>query len=81
MIPGVFTPEEYGKYMIRESGHFAYDENLEEFYDFRSYGEKCILHEGGQFTEFGYVVSYGPMTLAELVQNDSAEQHQWEQGM
>lgn len=81
LIPGVFTPEEYGKYMIRESGHFAYDENLEEFYDFRSYGEKCILHEGGQFTEFGYVVSYGSMTLAELVQNDSAEQHQWEQGM
>ena len=42
LIPGVFTPEEYGKYMIRESGHFAYDENLEEFYDFRSYGEKCM---------------------------------------
>ena len=28
--PDAKTPEEYGKYMIQESGHFEYDENLEQ---------------------------------------------------
>lgn len=32
--PGVHTPEEYGRYMIQESGHFDYDPNLDEFYDY-----------------------------------------------
>ena len=31
--PGAHTPEDYGKYMIRQSGHFEYDENLDDFYD------------------------------------------------
>ena len=35
--PGAHTPEEYGKYMIRQSGHFDYDENLDEFYDYEGY--------------------------------------------
>lgn len=30
-VPGLQTPEEYGRHMIRESGHFDYDENLEGF--------------------------------------------------
>ena len=29
-IPGIHTPEEYGRHIIRESGCFDYDENLEE---------------------------------------------------
>lgn len=33
-IPGVKAPEEYGRYMIEQSGHFEYDPNLEDFYDF-----------------------------------------------
>ena len=32
--PGAHTPAEYGKYMIQQSGHFDYDENLDEFYDY-----------------------------------------------
>ena len=28
-VPEVRTPAEYGRYMIQESGHFAYDPNLE----------------------------------------------------
>ena len=27
-VPGVHTPEEYGRYMIQQSGRFEYDENL-----------------------------------------------------
>ncbi len=48
-VPGIQTPEEYGKYMIRESDHFEYDENLDGFYDYRRYGEQRVQEEGGQF--------------------------------
>ena len=45
--------------MIRESGHFEYDENLEGFYDYRLYGEQRIREEGGLFTAHGYVAYHG----------------------
>ena len=43
--PNVKTPEEYGKYMIRESGHFDYDENLEQYYDYAKYAEQRMAEE------------------------------------
>jgi len=72
-VPGVQTPEEYGRYMIQQSGHFEYDENLEGFYDYRSYGEQHIRQEGGQFNECGYVAYRGVMPLEEFMQAGSAE--------
>jgi hypothetical protein len=27
-VPGAATPEDYGRYMIKESGHYEFDENL-----------------------------------------------------
>ena len=80
-VPGLQTPEEYGRHMIRESGHFDYDENLEGFYDYRRYGEQQLRQEGGQFNECGYVVYHGTMTLEELMMEDPAEKHQREQGL
>ena len=67
-IPGIHTPEEYGKHMIQESGHFEYDENLEGFYNYRRYGEQHVQMEGGQFTECGYVAYCGVTPLEELMQ-------------
>ena len=75
-VPGIQTPEEYGRYMIQQSGHFEYDENLEGFYDYRSYGEQHIRQEDGQFNECGYVAYRGVMPLEEFMQAGSAEQHQ-----
>ena len=75
-VPGIQTPEEYGRYMIQQSGHFEYDENLEGFYDYRSYGEQHIRQEGGQFNECGYVAYRGVMPLEEFMQAGSAEQRQ-----
>ena len=49
--PGAHTPEEYGKYMIRQSGHFEYDENLDEFYDYEKYGLQRMSKEDGMFTD------------------------------
>lgn len=30
-VPSIKTAEDYGKYMIRSSGHFEYEENLEAY--------------------------------------------------
>ena len=40
LAPGAHTPQEYGKYMIQQSGRFEYDENLDAFYDY-SLREYC----------------------------------------
>jgi hypothetical protein len=63
-------------YHLQQSGHFEYDENLEGFYDYRSYGEQHIRQEGGQFNECGYVAYRGVMPLEEFMQTGSAEQRQ-----
>ena len=75
-IPGIHTPEEYGRHMIRESGHFDYDENLEGFYDYRRYGEQHIRQEGGQFNDCGYVVYQGVVPLEALMRSTALEQQQ-----
>ena len=41
--PKVRTPAEYGRYMIQDSGHYEYDPNLEEFYDYERYGKLRIV--------------------------------------
>ena len=66
--------------MIKESGHFEYDANLEGFYDYRRYGEEHVRAECGQFNECGYVAYHGTLTLDELMRADPAEQYQQEQG-
>ena len=73
-VPGVASPEAYGKYMIRESGHYEFDENLDPYYDYRRYGELRIAEEGGQFNDLGYVSYHGTLSLDELMMEDPAEQ-------
>ena len=34
--PDAHSPAEYGKYMIQQSGHFDYDENLDAFMTMKS---------------------------------------------
>ena len=78
-VPNVHTPEEYGRYMIQDSGHYEYDPNLEEFYDYERYGKLRMEKETGAFTEKGYVAYCGTLTLGELMAGGPAEQHQREQ--
>ena len=77
--PNVHTPEELGKYMIQQSGHYEYDENLEDFYNYGDYGVKRILQDNGVFVDRGYVSYHGTLTLDELMQEDLAEGYQQEQ--
>ena len=78
--PGVHTPAEYGKYMIQESGHFEYDPNLDEFYDYERYGLQRMEQQSGMFTDRGYISYYGTMSLEKLMMEDPAEAYQHEQG-
>ena len=65
--PGVRSPEEYGRYLIRDSGYFAYDPNLEDFYDYEKYGLQQMAQETGCFTEQGYLSCPGEQSLNELL--------------
>lgn len=77
--PGVHTPAKYGKYMIQESGHFEYDQNLDEFYDYEKYGLQRMELVSGQFTDRGYISYHGTMSLDELMMEDPVQAHQQEQ--
>ncbi len=74
--PDVQTLEDYGRYMIQESGHFEYDENLEGFYDYHHFGEIRSREDGGEFTDLGYVSYHGTLTLDELMHEDLTEQQE-----
>ena len=72
--PSASTPEEYGKYMIQQSGHFDYDENLDAFYDYEKYGTERMNAEDGMFTDRGYI-AYKGYTSMEEVMNGSQSSH------
>ena len=76
--PGAHTPEEYGKYMIQQSGHFDYDENLDEFYDYEGYALQRMNEEDGIFTDRGYIAYKGYTSLAEIM--DGSQTSRMEMG-
>ena len=65
--PSASTPEEYGKYMIQQSGHFDYDENLDAFYDYEKYGTERMNAEAGMFTDRGYIAYKGYISMEEVM--------------
>ena len=65
--PGAHTPQEYGKYMIQQSGHFEYDENLDAFYDYEKYGTERMNEEDGMFTDRGYIAYKGYISMEEVM--------------
>lgn len=56
---GIKDAEDYGRQMICESGHFEYDHNLEDYINFKRYGEVKMSNEIGAFTDKGYIVYHG----------------------
>ena len=59
VVPDISTAEEYGRYMIQESGHFEVGPSLEDYIDYQSYGERRVREEGGLFGDRGYVAYLG----------------------
>ena len=76
--PGAHSPAEYGKYMIQRSGHFDYDENLDEFYDYEGYALQRMNEENGMFTDRGYIAYKGYTSLAEIM--DGSQSSRMEMG-
>ena len=70
--PDTHTPEEYGKYMIQQSGRFEYDENLDEFYDYEGYAMQRMNEEDGMFTGRGYIAYKGYTSLAEIMDDSQS---------
>ena len=70
--PDTHTPEEYGKYMIQQSGRFEYDENLDEFYDYEGYAMQRMNEEDGMFTDRGYIAYKGYTSLAEIMDDSQS---------
>lgn len=66
-IPGIHTPEDYGRHMICESGYFEYDKNLAGYYDFKKYGSQRVEQESGRFIDNGYISYHGVVSIAELL--------------
>ena len=74
--PSAHSPAEYGKYMIQQSGHYDFDENLDEFYDYEGYAQQRMNEEDGMFTDRGYIAYKGYFSIEEVMygsQGDSME--------
>lgn len=74
--PGAHTPSEYGIYMIQESGHFEYDPDLDDYYDYEKYGLQHMDQESGAFTDRGYVAYHGTVSLEVLMMGETHQEEQ-----
>lgn len=59
LFEGIKNATQYGVYMICDSGHFTYDANIEDYIDFKGYGQQKIAGENGTFTDKGYIAYHG----------------------
>ena len=59
IFDSIKSAESYGRYMICDSGHFEYDSNLEDYIDFKRYGQEKMAHDFGAFSEKGYITYHG----------------------
>lgn len=73
-VPGVRNAEELGRYLIRESHEYQYDDRLDGFYNYEMLGNFIAEHQEGEFTDYGYVGVDDPdFTLAEILGRDGAD--------
>jgi hypothetical protein len=75
-VAGVKDATQLGGYMIAQSGHFDYDPNLDEYYDFEKYGREMLERESGCFTSEGYISYQGTMPLENLMMLQSLQQQE-----
>ena len=76
--PDAHSPAEYGKYMIQQSGHYDFDENLDEFYDYEGYAQQRMNEENGMFTDLGYIAYKGYFSIEEVI--DGSQSSHMEMG-
>ena len=54
-IPGAQDPDDVGREIILNSGHFEVDPNLEDYIDYEAYGLDRLRFGEGEFSPLGYV--------------------------
>ena len=69
--PGVSDVYELGAWLIKESGKFEYDPDLEDYYNYRGFGADTMQYEHGYFVEKGYVGNAYGVRFDELLGHNS----------
>jgi len=79
-VPGARTPKDYGRHMIRSSGHYEYDDNLDGFYDYEKYCSERIAQEKGEFNSRGYISYKGFVSVQEILFGSPSERMSFQMG-
>lgn len=64
--PGAEDAEELGKYLIKASGQYDYDDELNEYYNYEALGEDIADTQGGKFTSYGYIGIKDDLKLSDI---------------
>ena len=72
--PDIRSTEGFGEYLIRDSGYYAYDEELNDYYDYESLGIDTMQNQYGDFTSYGYVGIRDDITLEEIIGENENEE-------
>ena len=65
--------EELGEYLIRDSGRYDYDPELEDYYMFDQFGEDTMSEQDGMFLEMGYVGIRDDIQMWEILEQDGQQ--------
>lgn len=79
VIDGISTVEDYGRYVVKESGYFELPPDLESYVDFESYGKHRIQKEHGILGDRGYVAYLGAKSEIEGIMARHVPENQLEQ--
>ena len=71
--PDAHSPAAYGKYIIQQSGHYEFDENLDDSYDYEGYAQRRMNDENGMFTDWGYIAYKGYFSIEEVMDGSQSD--------
>ena len=71
--PNAANAEELGEYLIRDSGRYDYDPELEDYYMFDQFGEDTMSEQDGMFLEMGYVGIRDDIQMWEILEQDGQQ--------
>lgn len=69
-IPHIHSAQEYGKYMVQESGDYCYDAGPAGYIDYERLGQSLLFQEIGQFNERGYISYHGELRFEALISDN-----------
>ena len=71
--PDAHSPAAYGKYIIQQSDHYEFDENLDDSYDYEGYAQRRMNDENGMFTDRGYIAYKGYFSIEEVMDGSQSD--------